>query len=586
MDAISLETRKVTDIKGRFLIPAYQRGFRWTDESIKLIEDILDFDETEPSRGSRYCLQPIVLKKTAEGTYELIDGQQRLTTLYLIYKAIKSYGIKIDIKFKLIYEIRSRAEEYLENLSSDSAEDNIDFFYIKNSFVAITDWLQKQDDPALKAIELYRVLSERVEIIWYEVNEEEDSNALFQRLNIGKIPLTSSELVKAIFLSEASKKTLSRERQEEIALQWDAIEKELHDPSFWGFLTNAKENDYQTRIDLILDLDSGIDSRSYEKYGTFFYFDGQRKVGKDLMEIWQGILHTFLILKDWYKNHEFYHKIGYLIAVNKKLSDIYTLSKGKTKKQFSFALDQMIRASIKSDDKDYSEMSYENASDHKKMTRLLLLFNVEAMRQNGEQSMWFPFDKYKSGKWSLEHIHAQHSEGMKDVSDWKEWLTLQLGSVRTVGELQVAKGKVTRSALNDLIEKMQSMTANSSMTGDEFRAVRESAELILSDDSNLGFMHSISNLALLKTENNAALSNSTFDVKRNKIIELDQNGSFIPYCTKMVFLKYYTNSAETQLHFWGASDRASYVKKIKKTLENYLSETTKITVINEEQSNG
>ena len=63
MDAISLETRKGTDIKGRFLIPAYQRGLPGTDESIKLIEDILDFDEIESSRGSRYCLQPIVLKK-------------------------------------------------------------------------------------------------------------------------------------------------------------------------------------------------------------------------------------------------------------------------------------------------------------------------------------------------------------------------------------------------------------------------------------------------------------------------------------------------------------------------------------------
>ena len=81
---------------------------------------------------------------------------------------------------------------------------------------------------------------------------------------------------------------------------------------------------------------------------------------------------------------------------------------------------------------------------------------------------------------------------------------------------------------------------------------------------------------LLNTANNAALNNSTFDVKRNAIIELDKRGEYIPFCTKMVFLKYYTPSEENQLHFWGHADRVAYVKEINRVLGNYLSEHIEI----------
>lgn len=87
---------------------------------------------------------------------------------------------------------------------------------------------------------------------------------------------------------------------------------------------------------------------------------------------------------------------------------------------------------------------------------------------------------------------------------------------------------------------------------------------------NNEYLHSIANLALLNTADNAALNNSTFDVKRNKIIEMDRNGQYIPFCTKMVFLKYYTPSENNDLHFWGQPDRIAYVNEINKVLEGYL----------------
>ena len=60
---------------------------------------------------------------------------------------------------------------------------------------------------------------------------------------------------------------------------------------------------------------------------------------------------------------------------------------------------------------------------------------------------------------------------------------------------------------------------------------------------------------------------------------MDKEGQYIPFCTKMVFLKYYTPSGENQLHFWGLADRIAYVKAINKVLESYLPEP--ITVAEE-----
>ena len=79
-------------------------------------------------------------------------------------------------------------------------------------------------------------------------------------------------------------------------------------------------------------------------------------------------------------------------------------------------------------------------------------------------------------------------------------------------------------------------------------------------------------MALLSSTDNTVLNNSTFDVKRNKIIEMDKKGRFIPFCTRMVFLKYYTPSADNQLHFWGHADRVAYVAAMNEVLGNYLEE--------------
>ena len=566
---IILETKSVSEISGKFFVPAYQRGYRWGKEATRLLEDIMEIDEKS---DYRYCLQPIVVKKRSDGSYELIDGQQRLTTLFLIYKVVGKMISFAKANYTLTYEVRTRSEEYLNNISESSDESNIDFYFMKKAYLSIENWFQERMKQKLTApYDFLKLLTERVDIIWYEAGPDEDSNALFQRLNIGKIPLTSSELVKAIFLCASSKKDIRTERQQEIALQWDNIEKELHDDAFWYFLTNKRILEYQTRIDLVLNLISGHFDDA-DKYATFFYFDEKRKT-EDLLDIWEEIQHTYLILKDWYKNHELYHLIGYLIATGKSIKEIYELSLNKTKTAFVNALKEMIKKTVDIKDRNYGELSYENTTDYNAISKLLLLFNVLSTENNGEQSEWFAFDKFKSSNWSLEHIHAQQSQGMKTEAQWKEWVRLHIPSVKLLNKDDLE--------LNELMEN--SIKDDHTLKEEEFQDIRERAEKILSEDMNVGYLHSISNLALLKKEDNSALNNSTFDVKRNEIVEMDKRGQFIPFCTRMVFLKYYTPSDKNSVHFWGQADREYYIDYMNKVLSDYIEP---IVLLKEEEVNG
>ena len=561
---IKLETKLVGSITGDFYIPSYQRGYRWgPDEVNRLLEDIYTNGDND------YCLQPIVVRCNGD-RYELIDGQQRLTTIYLIYRYMHAYsgGFLDEPRFTLKYETRDKSEDFLTSIDMNRQGENIDFWFICDAYREIGEWFRSKDKKSTLT-NINKYFDERVRIIWYEVDENEDAISLFARLNIGKIPLTSAELVKAMFLSgdnrlAASEKDLER-RQQELSLQWDTIERELQDKSLWYFLSNRANMNYQTRIDLILDLIAKKPVDCREKYYTFFEFDEKRKNGH-LDEIWKEIQHTFLILKDWHEDHGLYHKIGYLIASSSNsLDEIFELSKGKTKTAFLAILDELIKKSIKINN-NYADLSYEKSADYSKISRLLLLFNVESVRQIDDCTQRFPFDRFKyrnSSKviWSLEHIHAQQSEGLRTQEQWKEWIGLHLSAVSAV------EGDNT-----DLVKEMQEILSKQKVEREEFERVQEKAIEKLSTPGSTEYLHSIANLALLNTSDNAALNNSTFDVKRNEIVKLDKEGQYIPFCTKMVFLKYYTPSEKNQIHFWGQADRSAYVKNINRVLDKYLSE--------------
>lgn len=105
---IILETKFVADISGSFYIPSYQRGYRWSEtEVVRLLDDIYQ------NGKKNYCLQPVVVRKK-EDQYELIDGQQRLTTLYLmVFTEMMMIALRIPLLFLKMKRVLIRKIESL-----------------------------------------------------------------------------------------------------------------------------------------------------------------------------------------------------------------------------------------------------------------------------------------------------------------------------------------------------------------------------------------------------------------------------------------------------------------------------------------
>lgn len=542
-----LEPKLVNDIKGNFLIPAYQRGYRWKEEHINmLLNDIWE------NGDKNYSLQPVVVKKLEDLTYELIDGQQRCTTLFLILSYMKKVLPFIELNFSLSYETRIKSAIFLENMDENLASDNIDFFHIFNAHKTIENWFknEKTGELNLKVINLYKYFGERVKVIWYEVDSAVHSTDLFTRLNIGKIPLTNAELVKALFLSKDSD-AITEEKQLEISTSWDLIEKDLSDDNFWSFLTNLKSNKFANRIELIFNLIANKKQDEKEKLFTFFYFS-QEMENESKIIIWERIQAYFLTLKEWFEKRDIYHKVGYLVAIGKPMQHIITQSLGKTKTEFETSLNKAIQEKIGLTKENVSELTYESGKGRAYIERLLLLHNVETIRLLKDTSEKYSFDKHKSNKWSLEHIHAQRSEGLNKKEDQQEWMRLHKVSLE---ELQTISSNSETISL--LIKKIDQNY--NSITKVVFDEIFGEVFQCFSENNDSSYVDTISNMALLSLANNSALNNSTFDVKRNKILAMDKAGEYIPITTRRVFLKYYTESKDHQIHFWGNQDRNAYL---------------------------
>lgn len=580
---MNLEEKIIGEIKGDFTIEAYQRGYRWGKDEVKhLLEDINKILD-----GQKYCLQPVVVKNV-NGKYELIDGQQRMTTLYLIMKYLNAI---VDINYTIEYTTRKGSKELLEKIDRkdlSSPSSNIDELFIKKSYSTINAWFNGEKS---KMTSFATKLQKYVTIIWYEVDDDEDSVSIFTRLNIGKINLTNAELVKALFLSRGKKDSEGRyagnpygieeKKQHEIALGWDSMEKDLHDEKFWSFITNEKSERYPIRMELLFDMiemKPGNESNFY----TFNKFYERFNDSDNKYETWELIERYMQQLKEWYNDFDLFHHIGFLVATGtnvKSLLDIAMSTDNPIKKsEFRLKVLEMIRQrmifKVGEEDIDYAELNYEKHSEY--IQCVLLLFNVETIRQKGDENIRFPFDRYKNeGTWSLEHIHAQNSESLKTNQEWKDWLEIHK---KALEGLEVSsEGK---KQIDDVISKMDTVISHIDEIGykgsirDEFNAVAPAVINILSDGDDKSQMHTLSNMALLTVGENATLNNSTFDVKRMKIIDMDKAGDYIPICTRNVFMKYYSSS-DTKLHFWSEEDRKGYIKAMNNVLYDHIEKIDK-----------
>lgn len=571
-----------------FILPSYQRGYRWEKRQIvELLNDIYEFQEDikrkkEDKTGEFYCLQPIVVLKRQDSKWEVIDGQQRLTTILILLSSLKAALKLLKLPsnfFTLEYETREKTDcsskEFIENITAVTYIDktNIDFYRMSDAFLIIKEWFNNDDinigdfcNTLLKTdFDNDLDTANNVRFIWYEIDPKGDSpNVAFAKYNQGKIDLTNADLIKAVFYlsTDLHNDREKKKYQLKIGYEWDSIENTLRKKDFWKFIKPSKS--YDSHIEFIFELVANkyinettlkLD-RDKDTLWSFYIFndlitknvqiyDERFKSAKDFL--WDEVKTYYRTFVEWYEDNTFYHLIGFLLQVDKKINTIKSLSETNSKKEFELALQSMIKDYF--GEIDLEEIGYEY--DAKKAKELLLLFNIITTMKSRDNR--FPFHIYELDKWSLEHIHAQQSQDLSNDRQRRQLLEEQ-------------KKYFTKQNEPSIITKIDELLNKSTLDREYFEAIQIQ---MFKDFSDTTAVHSIKNLALLTVPDNSCLNNNIFPIKRDLIKTLDEKGSFIPICTKNVFLKYYSNTVEQNVK-WDKQDMMSYLDQIKSTLINYI----------------
>lgn len=549
-----LTTLSVGDITGEFFVAAYQRGYRWGEQEVQQL-----LDDLRESNGSTYFLQPVVVGPRVDGSWELVDGQQRLTTLYLIFRYLQREHLpNTGPNYSITYETRPGSKEYLDRLDEETAVTNIDYFHMFQAYQRITAWFDGFGPRAgYEATRLYQHLFDGAKVIWYEAPTGTAPNELFRRLNVGRIPLTDAELVKALLLSRSQQGSGRVDRAPEIATHWDAFERDLRSPEVWAFVTGEAKSQ-ATHLSLLLDTLAG--GPTGPERPLFHTFESLRnEIEADPEAFWERVVDLHSLVLGWYEDRDLFHKVGFLIAVGRTFAELVELGSGKGRTEFIAVLDQETRDRIALTGDDLADLTYAPRT-----ADVLLLMNVETIRRMQDSSERYSFRAHAASTWSLEHIHAQQSESLNTAEQWRTWLEFHRVALGDLPGLDDDH----REQLLTRIDHALSTHLNQ----DDFRALAQAVTAALSPDEETADedLHSITNLALLDVRDNAALSNAVFEVKRRHVIDRDKRGSYIPVCTRNVFLKYYTESAGQQLHFWSAADRQAYLTAIRDQLDPYL----------------
>ena len=251
-----IERKAISDLlKGdNFYIPSYQRGYRWTSKQVEqLLRDLFAYANSthtvaeDGAEGDYYCLQPIVARKVTSDkiidhlrqakadvetsdAWEIIDGQQRLTTIFILYKYLmdslrySEEDLKVDYGDRRLYHIyyatRKGSADFLYNIGKDSENvgKNVDFHFMQNAYNVIDDWICSKGDyigcGAMELCKRYKQSETKkrvctilfdllnaekgkksdygsVQILWYELGPEKDAIKEFREVNNGQIRLTA-----------------------------------------------------------------------------------------------------------------------------------------------------------------------------------------------------------------------------------------------------------------------------------------------------------------------------------------------------------------------------------------------------------
>lgn len=555
--------------KIEFAVPDYQRGYKWTTENInELLSDIITLKD-----GEEYCLMPIIVRPTkndhGKDVIEIVDGQQRLTTLRLLIDAI----CNDDQQCK--YSIPEECYNELDIKNKENAVNTIKSF-------------GKRPELKGKLLPAAGKKHSPFYFIWYEINGTPiDAVNTFNRVNSWKIPLKESELAKAHIFSAFGPDNYAERRMANI--KWTNLEKLFNNPNFFSFFTIGKSKDqlieYESaHMDLLLEIWANIldEDREAQRYPIYKKITENKIDGATLLVQLEKVAN---VMKFIHEDRVSYHLASYLL-LRKKISvanmvdsykegnrhGIKDLLEKVEKEQFFERNDGKLCINRESIEK----LSYWNkSSDYKIQKDILTLYNICDSLANNTYHEFYPTVLHSNQNWTLEHIHAK-SERSKTENEIKS--IIELLYKRFTAEKERNWLVDQKNAFKDDIDSFYNKVLYPLLSGVNIDDIRPD---INSDDIDEPWYEtSIMNLALLPYKENSSFNNSTYLEKIEKLKSFDLS-SYIPKCTLQCFSKEAFSDSDEPNEFWTKKKGERYLQTIISTITECLNnlESLELTAI-------
>lgn len=527
----------------KFVIPrSYQRGYRWRadNEVSKFLNDI---NESQ----SDYSLQPLILceKDEENKLYDVVDGQQRLTTILLVLGKTGQF--------------------------SNFSHDEIDNDYIEKAKAKIASFKESlTKDENTRFLEK---VNKSFFISYIVEGDEDEVRKIFTRVNEGKIPLSSAELLKAWFFTLLPYK--------EVREKWNEMEKMLEDDFFFYFINPEPESPryYATRMDYLVELveiivsggkkDREAVESNWEKDKNYVFFSLSEKYKtKNVPEedaakaVFEELYSFFTALKACYDDIDTYNRIGFLIN-RKNRADHYEFLTSLVTKDID--LNREIK-SIVGESEYFDTLDYSSNHDKIKIENILLLFNLTFYRDSRFDFKIYQKIRRNSG-WSLDHIHAKNEELLAEK------------------DLKALEGQIDCSLLEEAKKKYppkehqldyQNLLYDLRDHAQEFD--KKTKTFVVVDVTIEKWINGIGNLVLLEHNQNSSFNNASV---KDKLTKLDEKVND-PDERRKLFkgtLSAYELARERKLWLKNESDK--YLKEIKVRVTAFLNQPTgKIRYIN------
>jgi hypothetical protein len=587
----------------RFYIAPYQRGYKWASNDMNapvciLMNDLFNAKENELKE---YYLQYITTKSAkynAIDVLEVIDGQQRLTTLTILLSILGlKNGHPAISNNRLSYEVRQKVSAYFDKyiyqnigtilektwdeFITESTDNNEqDIYYLFHAANKINDMIdEKCKNVSSLTKEFEEFVLENVKIILNNIEGNVNCEEIFSNLNSNKVDLTEDELIKGLLLTNSARERENSERRISyreitevraiIGRQWDEIAHWINNEEIRAFFF-SKTTPTSSLNELLLLLalydEYKLEAHSRGKNEIFYHFDLQIKnKTKKASEYFRKYKELRNILNEWFTDDEIYNCIGYLFfSKNSKYTTIKNFlsllkcNKENMKKQLRAYIIDMLNLEI-------DELDYEKNS--REISNLLLAINVFCY--NGR----FNFSTFSKQKWSLEHIFPQNPKefagnlGINDIMLINSLIDNNQNSWENIEpHLQEFEDKkYIQTVYSNLKEKLEKKDA-CSITEDECLVLYK---LIKTDK-----LHSIGNMVLLTPGQNSSNSNGMFDYKRINISKMVKTGDFVPRHTYDVFSKLISANMTADLKVWNETDINEHAEYIKAKF-NFIKDTNK-----------